>query len=50
VDCFLWGFVKDWMLVPPFYANVEHQTRIIASVAEVTPELLCSVWQEIDYN
>jgi hypothetical protein len=33
--------------VPPLPENVvEVRTRIIAAVAEVKPEMLCSVWQE----
>ena len=49
LDFFLWGFVKDRVFVPPLPANfVELQTRITASVAEVMPEMLRSVWQETD--
>ncbi|PNF32120.1 hypothetical protein B7P43_G02841 [Cryptotermes secundus] len=49
VDVILWGFFKDRVLVPPLPANVvELRTRITASVAEVTPEMLRSVWQETD--
>jgi hypothetical protein len=37
--------------VPPLPANVaELRTRITAAVAEVTPEMLRRVWQEIDYR
>jgi hypothetical protein len=39
------------MLVPTLPANVfELRTRIIAAVAHVTPEMLLSVWQEVDYR
>ncbi|PNF42433.1 hypothetical protein B7P43_G10117, partial [Cryptotermes secundus] len=49
MDFFLWGFVKDRVFVQPLPANVvELRTRITASVAEVTPEMLRSVWQETD--
>jgi hypothetical protein len=51
LDFFLWGFVKDRVFVPPLPANVaELRTRITAAVAEVTPEMLRSVWQDIDYR
>jgi hypothetical protein len=49
LDFFLWGFVKDRLIVPPLSANVvELRTRIIAAFAEVAPEMLRRVWQEID--
>jgi hypothetical protein len=39
------------MFVPPLPANVvELWTLITAAVAEVTSEMLRSVWQEIDYR
>jgi hypothetical protein len=51
VDVFLWEFVKDRVFVPPLPANVaELRTRITAAVAEVKPEMLRSVWQNIDYR
>jgi hypothetical protein len=50
LDFFLWGFVKDRMFITPLPASaVELQTRITATVADVTPEMLCSMWQETDY-
>jgi hypothetical protein len=51
LDFFLWGFVKDRVFVPPLPANVaELRTQIDAAVAEVTPEMLRSMWQDIDYR
>jgi hypothetical protein len=51
LDIFLWGFLKDQVFVPPLPANaVEFRPQIIAAVAEVTPKMLHSVWQEIDYR
>jgi hypothetical protein len=48
---FLVGFLKVRVFVPPLPANVvELRTRIIAAVAEMTPERLRSVWQETDYS
>ncbi|PNF39214.1 hypothetical protein B7P43_G18135 [Cryptotermes secundus] len=45
LDLFLWVFI------PSLPADVvELRTRITASVAEVTPEMLRSVWQETDYR
>jgi hypothetical protein len=39
------------VFVPPLPANVTKlRTRIIAAVADVTPEILRSVWQEVDYR
>jgi hypothetical protein len=51
LEFFLWGVVKDRVFVPhlPAYV-VEFRTRIIAAVAEVTPEMLSSVWQDSDYR
>jgi hypothetical protein len=48
---FLWGFVKDGVLVPHLPANVAQlRTRITAAVTEVTPEMIGSVWQDSDYR
>ncbi|XP_023725909.1 uncharacterized protein LOC111874552 [Cryptotermes secundus] len=45
LEFFLWGFVKDRVFVPSLPANVvELRARITASVAEMTPEMLRSVW------
>jgi hypothetical protein len=49
LDFFLCGFVKHRVFVPPLPANVaEFRTRITATVAEVTPEMPRSVWQDND--
>jgi hypothetical protein len=51
LDFFLWVLVKDRMFVPLLPANVvELRTRITAAVADVTPEMLRSLWQEFDYK
>jgi hypothetical protein len=51
LDFFLWGFVKDRVFVPSLIANiVEFRTTIAAVVAEVTPEMGRSLWQEMDYR
>jgi hypothetical protein len=50
-DFFLWEFAKDRVFVPRLPTNVDDlRTRIIAAVAELTPETLRSVCQEIDYG
>jgi hypothetical protein len=47
---FFWGFVKDQMFLPFLPANViELGTRIIAAVAYMTREMVCGVWQKINY-
>jgi hypothetical protein len=51
LNFFLWGLIKDRVFVPPLPANVaELRTRITVAVAEVTPEMLRSAWQDIDYR
>jgi hypothetical protein len=51
LDSFLWGFVRDRVFVPPLPTNVAKlRTRITSAVAEVVPEMLRSVWQDIDYR
>jgi hypothetical protein len=51
LDFLLRGFVKDRVFVPPLPANVvELRTRITAAVAEVIPEMLRSLWKEIDHR
>jgi hypothetical protein len=51
LDVFFRGFLKGRVFVPPLPSNaVELGTRIIAVAAEVTPEMLRSVWQEIHYR
>jgi hypothetical protein len=48
---FLMGFVEDRVFIPRLRANfAELRTRITAAVAEVTPEILRSVWQDIGYR
>jgi hypothetical protein len=43
--------LKIRVFVPPLPANVaELRTRINAAIAEVTPEMLRGVWQDIDYR
>jgi hypothetical protein len=49
LDLFLWGFVKDRVLVPPLPANVaELQTRITAAAAVVTLFLKHPIYYSMD--
>jgi hypothetical protein len=48
LDFFLWRFVKDRVFVLPLPANVAEFCT--AAVAEVTPEMPHSVWQDTDYR
>jgi hypothetical protein len=51
LDFFLWGFVKGRVFVSPIPTNVAGlRTLITAAVAELTPEMLRSVWQDTDYR
>jgi hypothetical protein len=51
LDFFIWGFLEDRVFIPPLPASViELRTRIIDAVAEVVPELIHSMWQDIDYR
>jgi hypothetical protein len=46
-----WRFHKNLVFVPPLPANVaELRTRITAAVAAVTPGMLRTVWQDVDYR
>jgi len=43
--------VKDGVYVPPLPATVDDlQERITAAVNSVTPDMLQSVWSELDYR
>jgi len=43
--------VKDRVYVPPLPATVDElQERITAAVNFVTPDMLQSVWSELDYR
>jgi len=50
-DFILWGYVKDRVYVPPLPATVDElQERITAAVKSVMPDMLQSVWSELDYR
>ena len=50
-DYILWGYVKDKAFVPPQPVSIpDLKNRITAAVETITPDLLNSVWQELDYR
>ena len=50
-DYFLWSYVKDKVFVPPQHVSVpDLKNRITAAVETITPDLLITVWQEMDYR
>ena len=50
-DCFLLGYVKDEVFVPPQPVSIpDLKNRITAAVETITPDLLSRVWQELDYR
>jgi len=49
-DYFIWGYVKDKVFVPPQPVSIpDLKNRITAAVETITPDLLSTVWQELDY-
>jgi hypothetical protein len=50
-DIFLWGYVKDWVFVPPLPRDVaDLKVWIIATVKNNDAAMLTRVWQEIEYR
>jgi hypothetical protein len=50
-DYLLWGFVKYKVFVPPQPVNIpDLKNTIEGAAATITPDLLISVWQELDYR
>jgi len=48
---FLWVYVKDKVFVPPQHLSIpDLKNRITAAVETITPDLLSTVWQELDYR
>ena len=49
--CFLWGYVKDRVFVPPLpHYLADLQARIIAAVKNIDAPMLTHVWQEFEYH
>jgi len=50
-DFFLCSYVKDQVYVPPLPASIpELKVRIRTVIETITPDLLQTVWNEIDYR
>ena len=50
-DFFLCGYVKDQVYVPPFRASIpELKVRIRTATETITPDMLQTVWNELDYR
>ena len=50
-DFFLWGYVKDQVYVPPLPASIpELKVRIRTAIETITPDMLQTVWNELDYR
>jgi hypothetical protein len=48
---FLWGYVKDWVFVPPLPRDLaDLKARIIAAVKNIDPPMLTRMWQELEYR
>jgi hypothetical protein len=51
VICFLWGYIKDRVFVPPLPRDVaDVKPRIIAAVKNIDAPMLTCVWQELEYR
>jgi hypothetical protein len=49
--CFLLGYVKDWVFVPPLPCDLaDLKARIIAAVKNIDAPMLTCVWQELEYH
>jgi hypothetical protein len=49
--CFLWGYVKVSVFVPPLpWDLLELGRRIIVAISRIDREMLRRVWAEIDYR
>jgi len=47
---FLWGYVKDQVYVPPLPSSIpELKVRIRTAIETTTPDMLQTVWNELDY-
>uniref|UniRef100_T1I6D7 Uncharacterized protein n=1 Tax=Rhodnius prolixus TaxID=13249 RepID=T1I6D7_RHOPR len=49
--CFLWGFIKDTVYVPPLPQNLDElKNRIRTAITSMIPDMLSRVWQEFVYR
>ena len=50
-DYFLWGYVKDRVIVPPLPRDLDYlKVPIIAAVTNIDAPMLKRVWQELEYR
>jgi hypothetical protein len=50
-NCFLWGFVKEALYVPPLATTLDDlKNRITAAQNSVTQDILHRVWNEFSYR
>jgi len=50
-DFFPWGYVKDQVYVPPVPTSIpELKVRIRNAIETITPGMLQTVWNELDYR
>jgi len=50
-DFLIWGYVKDQVYVPPLPASIpELRVRIRTAIETITPDMLQTVWNELDYR
>ena len=50
-DFFLWGYVKDRILVAPLPRDLAYvKARVIAAVKNIDAPMLTRVWQEREYR
>ena len=50
-DFFLWGYVKDWVFVPPLARELSYlKARIIATEKNIDAPMLTRVLQELQYR
>jgi hypothetical protein len=48
---FLWGYVKDWVFVPPLPCDLaDLEAWIIAAVMNIDAPMLTCFWQELEYR
>jgi hypothetical protein len=51
VTCFLWGYFKDKIFVPPVPVPLDElKQRITTATAGVYEDMLTHVWQEFDFR
>jgi hypothetical protein len=48
---YLWGYVKDWVFVPPLPHDLtDLKAWIIAAVMNIDAPMLTRLWQELEYR